>query len=156
MDPATGLVTRMVRGTNAARFSATLEFRKQDVLRGIAPRMLCFANRPVHLLRRGQTRKLGGPMGLAPIPRRSQCRMLTRYNMVPILKRWRSMPVTLRRILFDRQAGYFYINGPIKKWCRARESNSVFLIETRHITTMFARQEKLVAEAGIEPTGEGL
>jgi len=61
--------------------------------------------------------------------------MLTRYNMVPILKRWRSMPVTLRRILFDRQAGYFYINGPIKKWCRARESNSVFLIKTRHITT---------------------
>ena len=47
-----------------------------------------------------------------------------------------TVPVTLRRNLFDRQIGYFYINGPNQ--------------------SLVARPLKLVAGTGIEPVDGGL
>ena len=59
----------------------------------------------------------------------------------PRLEIWRSMPVTLRRCLFDRQACCYYTNGPRKNglpsrslgegWSRARGSNPVRPVKSR-------------------------
>ena len=57
---------------------------------------------------------MGGPTGFAPVPRHSQCRMQLIHHG-PHFRKLAVQPVTLRLSLFDRQVGYFYINGPLKK-----------------------------------------
>lgn len=86
MDPATGLVTCMIRDTNAARLSATLELRN-----GCPPG---FRPPAYTVLQTGrftssvEDKKVGGPTGFAPVPRHSQCRMQLIHLGPHLLENW--------------------------------------------------------------------
>ena len=60
-----------------------------------------------------QRKKVASPPGFAPDPAPSQSAMLLLHHGDSFQRKWRPMPVTLRRDLFDRQAGCYYLNGAL-------------------------------------------
>ena len=87
MEPATGLVARMIRFTRAARLSATLAVETGHPS-GDCTRHKPFCRRLGSLAPSGA---LGGPMGLAPTPRLSQSRMLLLHHgprLAPSARSW--------------------------------------------------------------------
>lgn len=67
---------------------------------------------PAYTTEEFRSLEMASPPGFAPDPTPSQSVMLLLHHRdFDLFGKWRPMPVMLRLNLFDRQAGYYYING---------------------------------------------